>query len=209
MGTFIQILMMILSYLVGSIPVGYLIGKTKGIDIRSYGSHNIGATNASRTLGKGYGLIVFLLDFIKAGIFVIISKYIFNYQDNFFTIHIHPLIYGALAILGHLFPVFLKFKGGKGISCFTGVITCYFWPLAVVGSIIFVLVAIFTKYISVASTFGTLSLIIAYFIMQKNDIYLLIFLIFTFILIVIKHIPNYKRLIKNEENKIKLFDKKS
>ena len=112
MGTFVPILMMLLSYLVGSIPVGYLIGKSKGIDIRSYGSHNIGATNASRTLGKGYGFIVFLLDFFKAGIFVIISKYLFNYQDDFFTIHIHPLIYGTLAILGHLFPIFLKFKVG-------------------------------------------------------------------------------------------------
>ena len=122
---------------------------------------------------------------------------------------IHPLIYGTLAILGHLFPIFLKFKGGKGISCFAGVITCYFWPLAVVGLITFVLVAIITKYISVASTLGTLSLIIAYFIMQKNDMYLFIFLILTFILIIIKHIPNYKRLIHNEENKIKLFDKKS
>ena len=77
MGTFVPILMMLLSNLVGSIPVGYLIGKSKGIDIRSYGSHNIGATNASRTLGKGYGFIVFLLDFFKAGIFVIISKYLF------------------------------------------------------------------------------------------------------------------------------------
>ena len=209
MGTFVPILMMLLSYLVGSIPVGYLIGKSKGIDIRSYGSHNIGATNASRTLGKGYGFIVFLLDYFKAGIFVIISKYLFNYQDDFFTIHIHPLIYGTLAILGHLFPIFLKFKGGKGISCFAGVITCYFWPLAVVGLITFVLVASITKYISVASTLGTLSLIIAYFIMQKNDMYLFIFLILTFILIIIKHIPNYKRLIHNEENKIKLFDKKS
>ena len=82
MGTFVPILMMLLSYLVGSIPVGYLIGKSKGIDIRSYGSHNIGATNASRTLGKGYGFIVFLLDFFKAGIFVIISKYLFNYTDE-------------------------------------------------------------------------------------------------------------------------------
>lgn len=202
MGTLVPILMMISAYLVGSIPFGLVIGKLKGIDIREHGSHNIGATNALRTLGIGYGLLVFVLDFVKGGIFVFLTKYVISYQMDFFTLTIHPLIYGIIAILGHLFPVYLKFKGGKGISCFAGVMIAYSLPVSGIALAVFILVFVISRYVSLSSTLSALSLFLAYFILRTNDIPLLIFISIAFILVVIKHIPNYKRLIKGTENKI-------
>ena len=202
MGTFVPILMMLLSYLVGSIPVGYLIGKSKGIDIRSYGSHNIGATNASRTLGKGYGFIVFLLDFFKAGIFVIISKYLFNYQDDFFTIHIHPLIYGTLAILGHLFPIFLKFKGGKGIATTGGVIFAFHWQLGLVCAAVFLIITAISKYVSLGSICMVLIIPFILYFNNPHDWKLVIVgCIFT-AMAIWRHRANIGRLMNGTENKL-------
>lgn len=208
MGTIIPIFLLILAYLSGSVPYGYLIGKLRGKDIRNFGSHNIGATNVTRTLGRGYGLLVFFLDFMKSGIFIILTKFILNYQDDFFTLHIHPLVYGTLAFFGHIFPIFLKFKGGKGISTFGGIIVFYDWRIALGGFIVFVLVAIISKYISMASSIGTFSTIIFCLIINRSDYYLLIFLTIVFVTITIKHIPNYKRLCKKEESRITILDHK-
>ncbi len=208
MGIFLPIMMLILSYLIGAIPFGLLIGKAKGIDIRAYGSHNIGATNALRTLGTGYGLLVFALDFLKGALFVIITKYLIDYQMPFFRIHIHPLIYGFVAILGHLFPIYLKFKGGKGISCIAGVIIAYSWRVSLIGFFTFVIILALFKFVSLASTCSGFSLFIGWYLFSKNDWYLLGFLILAMIFVVIKHIPNYKRIINGTENKISFSKKK-
>jgi acyl-phosphate glycerol 3-phosphate acyltransferase len=207
MGTLIPILAMILAYLVGSIPFGLIIGKLKGIDIREKGSHNIGATNVFRTIGPWYGGLVFLLDALKSAIFVIFSKYIFLWNDPFFTLQIHPLIYGGLAILGHLFPIYLKFKGGKGISCFAGVMLSYSIPISLIALFTFIIVLFITKIVSISSILSSLSLIIAYFIIGKTDFYLLGFISIMFILVIIKHRSNIVRLFKGTENKIHIKKK--
>lgn len=207
MGTFIPILAMILAYLVGSIPFGLIIGKLKGIDIREKGSHNIGATNVFRTIGPWYGGLVFLLDALKSAIFVIFFKYIFLWNDPFFTLQIHPLIYGGLAILGHLFPIYLKFKGGKGISCFAGVMLSYSIPISLIALFTFIIVLFITKIVSISSILSSLSLIIAYFIIGKTDFYLLGFISIMFILVIIKHRSNIVRLFKGTENKIHIKKK--
>jgi acyl-phosphate glycerol 3-phosphate acyltransferase len=207
MGTLIPILAMILAYLVGSIPFGLIIGKLKGIDIREKGSHNIGATNVFRTIGPWYGGLVFLLDALKSAIFVIFFKYIFLWNDPFFTLQIHPLIYGGLAILGHLFPIYLKFKGGKGISCFAGVMLSYSIPISLIALFTFIIVLFITKIVSISSILSSLSLIIAYFIIGKTDFYLLGFISIMFILVIIKHRSNIVRLFKGTENKIHIKKK--
>lgn len=207
MGTLIPILAMILAYLVGSIPFGLIIGKLKGIDIREKGSHNIGATNVFRTIGPWYGGLVFLLDALKSAIFVIFFKYIFLWNDPFFTLQIHPLIYGGLAILGHLFPIYLKFKGGKGISCFAGVMLSYSIPISLIALFTFIIVLFITKIVSISSILSSLSLIIAYFIIGKTDFYLLGFISIMFILVIIKHRSNIVRLFKGIENKIHIKKK--
>lgn len=208
MNFFIPILMLVSSYLIGAIPFGLLIGKLKGIDIRNYGSHNIGATNALRTLGTGWGLLVFLLDFLKGALFVFITKYLMQSEMTSFAINPHPLIFGMLAILGHLFPVYLKFKGGKGISCTAGVMIAYSWKVSLFGLLAFIIVVAITRYVSLGSTSAALALFVGYAIFCPTDYYLLAFLLIVLIFVVIKHLPNYKRLIKGTENKISFKKKK-
>lgn len=202
MGIWIPIVMMVLAYLVGSIPFGLIIGKLKGIDIREKGSHNIGATNVFRTIGPWYGVFVFILDALKSAIFVILFRYIIPWNDSFFTLQIHPLIYGGLAILGHLFPIYLKFKGGKGISCFAGVMLSYSLPISAVALITFIVVLLITKIVSISSILASLSLIIAYFVIGTTDYYLLVFISIMFLLVLIKHRTNIIRLFRGTENKI-------
>lgn len=213
MGILCPILMMIASYLIGSIPFGYLIGKWRGVDIRNKGSHNIGATNALRTLGTKWGFLVYLLDALKGACFVLISTYAFDYRDPFFVLQIHPLVYGMLAILGHLFPVYLKFKGGKGISCLSGVIIAYSWPLALFSFVIFVIVVTTTRYVSLASIITSISLIVGYFILDPlipgfHDNFFLATLFIANGLVIFKHRSNIVRLVQGNENKISFHKKK-
>lgn len=207
MKVFLPICLMFFSYLLGSIPFGILIGKLKGVDIRNYGSHNIGATNALRVLGPALGILVFILDFSKGAIPIIITKYIINWPADYPTYLIHPLIYGILAIIGHLFPVFLKFKGGKGISCFAGAMVLYCWQISVIAFLTFIIVFLITKIVSISSMLASLMLIVSYFILGIKDIPLLVMISLMFVLIVYKHRSNIMRLIKGEENKID-FSKK-
>lgn len=208
MGNIIPIVMLIFAYLFGSIPFGVIVGKFKGIDIREHGSHNIGATNASRTLGPIFGLIVFILDFIKGGFFVLVSKILIQSNSELFTLNLHPLYYGLAAFLGHLYPIFIKFKGGKGISTVAGILAVYNLPMFLLAVAFFFTFVIITKYVSVASTSCALSLYISFIVFRINDLNLFIFCIIVTILVVIKHIPNYKRLINHTENKMYLINNK-
>ena len=203
MRIFLTILMIINAYLVGSIPFGVVIGKLRGIDIRNYGSHNIGATNALRTLGRKWGAIVFILDFIKGGLFVILATNIFNQYENIF-LNIHPLAYGGAAVFGHLFPIYIKFKGGKGVSSTAGAVLAFSWPVFIIAILGFITTVIISKYVSLSSTIAGLCLILGWAIFNNNDLIFLIFLIVAVGISFIKHIPNYKRLIKHEESKLSL-----
>ena len=214
MGTFIPILMLICAYLLGSVPFGLLIGKLRKIDIREYGSHNIGATNASRTLGAKLGLLVFLLDFLKGSCFVFIARLLIESDSSLFTLKIHPLFYGLAAVLGHIFPIFLKFKGGKGVSSFAAIIFCTNWLLTIIGLCIFFLVLKLKKYVSLSSiscalilpiialVFAIVNLPIGMYYASYSYFYTLTIAI-SGILLIIMHRSNIKRLINHEERKIK------
>ena len=195
------------SYLIGSIPWGLLIGKLYGKDVRKEGSGNIGATNVTRVVGPVQGKICFFLDFMKG--FLPVLAVIILEARGFIPNHSSFRIIAMVApVVGHMFPIFLKFKGGKGISTFGGIIVFYDWRIALGGFIVFVLVAIISKYISMASSIGTFSTIIFCLIINRSDYYLLIFLTIVFVTITIKHIPNYKRLCKKEESRITILDHK-
>lgn len=149
------ILLTLLAYLIGSIPFGLLIAKTKGVDIRKQGSGNIGATNVLRCLGKPLGIACFALDALKgylpAAFFPIIGL-----MDPTFGI-----LFGAASILGHNFPVFLKFKGGKGVATSAGVLLGVA-PLAVViGLATWVIVFYTSGYVSLGSIVAALVVILA------------------------------------------------
>lgn len=154
-----------LSYLVGSIPFGFLIGKFNGLDIRQHGSHNIGATNVLRVLGKDWGYLCFALDFLKG----LLPVWLFGCKLSA-AMGFPPVAWGELvavvgAILGHCFPFVLKFKGGKGVATSLGaVLAIAFWPVLVSG-IVWYLTFLKTRIVAIASLAAAASLPIASLVM--------------------------------------------
>ena len=145
-----EALAIVLAYLLGSIPSGYLAGRLRGIDIREVGSKNVGATNVFRSLGKGIGLLVMAADIAKGIAAVALAV---GLTDDPW-----PLLAGGAAILGHVFPVWLGFRGGKGVAVTAGV-TIGLMPLAAVVMIpVWILIVAVTRYVSVASIAAAIGL---------------------------------------------------
>ncbi len=213
----LAILMLIISYIIGSIPFGLLLGKLiKHVDIREHGSKNIGTTNSIRVLGKKVGFLVFFCDVFKGMIMIIIIKILRN--TGVYTTPVEDIWFGVFAIVGHSFSIFLNFKGGKAVATSLGVILMI-CPLAgILCLITFYLVLKLTGYVSLASTFATITVFtttwilhfvgidsknfIEYFI-NKIDLTTCILVSLMALLIILKHIKNYKRLINGTENSFK------
>jgi len=187
------ILMFLLAYLIGCFPSGLIIGKVfYNKDIRKYGSGNLGTTNTFRILGKKAGIIVMILDILKGFIVVFLPIY--------FNIDIHGVIIGLFAILGHVYPVFLKFKGGKAVATSAGVIMGVNPLLFIAVTITFFLILYLFKYVSLASIIAS----IVNFVLSIVFIdWILIVISFVIMLIVIiRHWSNIIRIINKEEPKI-------
>lgn len=187
----------------GSIPFGYLIAKSKGLDIRTIGSGNIGATNVGRALGKKWQFIVLILDAFKGATAVLVTKYFYKGPDVLMAIA--PLLAGVLVIAGHNWTIFLKFKGGKGVSTTAGVILALSPFAFLAGLISYLVTTKITRYVSLGSMIGSLAISITIFLMhhgQKDALYLQIFGILITLLVFFRHKENIKRLIKGEEAKI-------
>ena len=181
-------------YLFGSIPFGYIFTKILlKKDIRNVGSGNIGATNVLRTGNKSLGYLTLVLDIAKAVVPVIYIK--FNYPD---LVYISALC----AFLGHLFPIWLKFKGGKGVATFVGILVSINIYYAIVFGIVWILTFFISKYSSLSSLFASISIPIYLLIINKGNI---IFFIIMFVLIFYTHRENIKRLINKEETKSKIY----
>jgi len=185
----------ITSYLMGSIPFGFILTKFfLKKDIRNIGSGNIGATNALRTGNKLIGFTTLILDVFKAIIPVIYTK-----------IHFPELIFVAslCAFLGHVFPIWLKFKGGKGVATYVGILFSMNILFGVIFAISWVITFVFTKYSSLSSLIGSLSLPVYLLITgQTNNV---IFFIIMFVLIFFTHRENVKRLKNKEESKTNIY----
>ena len=184
-----------LSYLMGSIPFGYVITKIfLKKDLREIGSGNIGATNALRTGNKLIGYTTLTLDILKAIVTVIFIK--FNYPDYIF-------ISSLCVFIGHVFPVWLKFKGGKGVATYVGILFC----INIIGGFIFIatwsISYLISKYSSLSSLLATLIIpIYFYFFSDEKNIF---FFLIMFIMIFYTHRENVKRLINKEESKTKIY----
>ena len=208
----VEIGLLIISYLLGSIPNALIISKLfNGIDIREYGSKNMGATNVLRVLGIKYGLLVFLLDAIKASIIIILFKVGIFSVDKYN--HLPILSYGFMSVIGHLFPIFARFKGGKGVACSAGIICSYAPIIAIPTLLVFLIVALTTKYVSLGSILAVITAFIGTFIvpilMNEPFDWILIITVFAIMIIfLISHRANIKRLLKGEENKTFLIKKK-
>ena len=218
----LKIGLLLIGYILGSIPSGLLIGKAfLKIDLREHGSKNIGASNAIRVMGLKLGALTLFFDAFKSAIIVILVKYLmplwipdFNLLTIFNYVTDIAIFYGVAAILGHTFPVFLKFKGGKAVASSLGVVFALTPIPAVICLITYILVVIITKYASLGSTFAalvvgitaTLQLIITNTL--SENVVMLVFYWILILFIFIRHIPNYKRLLKGEENKMYFIKKK-
>ena len=188
-------LILLISYLIGSVPFGFLLTKIfLKKDIRNIGSGNIGATNALRTGNKLIGYSTLILDISKAVILLLIIK--FNFSEYLFT--------SSIAVfLGHVFPIWLKFKGGKGVATYVGILFCINIYLAIIFIVVWFVVFVISKYSSLASMSASLIVpLSSYYLLNDNNYY---FYIILFLLILITHRENIKRLKNNTESKTKIY----
>lgn len=189
-----EIILIALSYLLGSIPFGLIIGKFFGKDVRREGSKNIGATNVLRTVGILPGILTLFFDIGKG----ILPVYL---AGIYFDDEIIKILTGSFAIIGHTNSIFLKFKGGKGVATAFGVILMLQFKISIYLVFIFSLVVLFTGYVSLASIISSLSLPLFFFYF-KYPSYYIIFGIFFSCLVIYKHRENIKKLIEKKENKL-------
>ena len=188
-------IIIIISYFAGSIPFGLLLTKIfLKKDIRSIGSGNIGATNALRTGNKKIGYSTLILDILKALIPLIFIKL-------FYVEYIY--ISSLCVFLGHVFPIWLKFKGGKGVATYVGILCCLNIYLGISFGIVWLISFFIFKYSSLSSLLGSLSIPIVNFFILKEDV--IFFFIIMFVLIFYTHRENIKRLLNRSESKTKIY----
>ena len=210
------ILIALAAYLLGSIPFGFLAAKARGIDIRSVGSGNIGATNAMRVLGKPAGIAVLLLDALKGlaacaflpplifnGLAPHASGIFRNLQDTpvEFQIRLH-VVAGVCAVLGHNYTCWLKFKGGKGIATTAGVYLALAPWAVLVALVAFILAVLLTRYVSVGSISGAVALPATVWVMTPDNLLLGIVTTVLGALAIYKHKSNLQRLRAGTENRL-------
>lgn len=197
------------AFLIGGIPFGYIIGKLNGKDIRKEGSCNIGATNVTRVVGKWWGKLCFLLDFLKGAV-PVTAAVLLSKDDPY---GILPAVTAFLVVAGHIWPVYLKFKGGKGVATAAGAFLPLSWAAIVTALIVWALVFLTTRYVSLASITAAvifaLTAVIFYIIFPelslfpgyKTGVACLIPIVLLSILTIVKHRSNIKRLLEGTENR--------
>ena len=190
----------VISYLVGSIPTALIIGeKFFKKDIRQFGSKNLGGTNAGRVLGKKVGFAVSLLDIIKVFVPCLFARL-------FFGINVAAIV-GVCGMVGHCYPIFAKFKGGKGVSSFMGIVTVLDYRTTIIIFIVWHLIKFISNYVSVASILSCyiVSFLFYFFDCKGHTVYLPAFytLLAAAFFVTFQHRSNIKRLINGTENKVR------
>lgn len=191
-------LLILAAYLLGSIPSALWIGKIfYKTDIRTKGSGNLGATNTFRVLGAKAGIVVTVLDILKGTAATVIPV--------FFDTNIHPLVFGVVAVIGHMYPVFAKFKGGKAVATSGGILLGYQWPLFLVAVAVLLITLKITKMVSLSSIILAVVAIIytTIYAWQTGDYPFLIVIIILASFIIYRHRANIGRIKAGTEPKIK------
>lgn len=196
-----SLVLVLLAYLFGSLPIGLLVGRmVKGIDVRDYGSGNIGASNVWRIMGPLWGTAVFLFDFCKGYFPTVLTTRLAEHNSGI-TPWL-PVVVGLAAILGHNFSPFLRFKGGKGVATSLGVVFGLSPTAAAVGFAVWGLCLLVTRYISVSSMIAAVvtSGVLIFF---HHDLPHILFAILVALFVVLKHRPNIARLQAGTEPKVR------
>ncbi len=200
-----KILLYLLAYLIGSIPTAVWIGKVfYKIDVREFGSGNAGATNTFRVLGKKAGIPVLLIDILKA--FASVNLVLFaDAQDNIPM----KVTLGIIAVIGHIFPIYAGFRGGKGIASLLGVVLALHPLGALMSLCLFIVLLSITHYVSLSSIISAISFPLwLIFVFGVSDPSLLLFAITIAALVLVSHQKNIERLIRKEESKIYIIKRK-
>ena len=206
----LHIFIVLTAYLLGSLPSAVWIGKIfYGVDVREFGSGNAGATNVLRVLGKKAAIPVLFFDILKGWLAVKVSYFVADMlgKEEFISLE---LTLGAAALIGHIYPVFAGFKGGKGVATLLGV-TLAIHPLSgLVGILVFVFVLLVSRYVSLSSIFAGASfpISILYFFPVSSPT-LVLFSLLTPAILLVTHQKNIERLLRKEESKIYLLRRKA
>lgn len=202
-STYIIIGFALLSYALGSIPSSVWVGRyMHGIDVRDYGSGNAGATNTFRVLGKKAGFLVLFMDIAKGFLAASLALAIPELSPDSVRFVNLQLLFGLLSVIGHIFPVFEKFKGGKGIATLLGMVLAIHYVPALVCMGLFLLILLSTKYVSLSSIVAVVSFpILLVFIFKANEPLFVAFGISAAIMVILTHQKNIKRLVAGSENK--------
>lgn len=195
------VILFVLAYLIGSIPSGLIIGKVfYNTDIREHGSGNLGATNTFRTLGVKAGIVVMVADILKGTLATGLAD-IFSYFQISLEWSISPLIIGAVAAFGHMFPIFANFRGGKAVATSGGVILYYEPVLFIILILIFIITLYLSKYVSLSSMVAGVVAIIYSLFTRDIPLIVIVFLLSGFIFY--RHRANIKRIKDKTEPKVK------
>ena len=208
----IFLLLVLTSYLLGSFPTAVWVGKIfHGIDIREHGSNNAGATNTFRVLGNSWGWIVLIIDISKGYVAATIPLFLTNFYLGFKDeVLIYQLIASFCVIVGHVFPVFANFRGGKGVATTLGIILAINLDTALISLAIFLIVFMLTSYVSLGAIIASVVFpFISFFAMKEDARIMIIFSILVALIVLFSHRKNINRLMRGEENKINFFGRKA
>ena len=200
----------LIGYTVGSFPAGYIVGRMAGTDVRTVGSRNVGATNVTRVLGKRFGYPVFVTDFLKGVVAVMISIFVAGNADSTpTTADLYAAVGGGFSVIGHSFPIWLRFKGGKGVATSLGVLFGINWMAALVMCGVWLLVFRLTRYVSLSSIAAAIALPVAMtamlFLHQLSSTIPVYFSLCLAAIVVARHRSNLSRLRRGTELR---FDRK-
>ena len=205
-------ILIFVSYIIGSFPTAVWLGKIfHNIDIREHGSHNAGATNTFRVLGNKWGWIVLFVDigkgYLAASLPFFLSSLYYGFKDE---VLILQLIASLCAVVGHVFPLFANFRGGKGVATTLGIILAINLDTALISLAIFLIVFLMTKYVSLGAIIASILFpFISFFAMHEDARIMIIFSILVSLIVLFSHRKNINRLLRGEENKMNFLGRKA
>jgi glycerol-3-phosphate acyltransferase PlsY len=212
----LAVALIFVSYLCGSVPFGVLVARVKSLDIQKFGSGNIGATNVARALGPRWGFLVFGLDFLKGfGPTLAAELLSRRFGDDPFTRYDLPVLCALAAVLGHVFSIWLRFRGGKAGATGLGVGAVICWQAVLAAGLVWIVVVAVSRHVSLGTILGSIAYVAAYFVvvivvehaslLDRQHITRTVFCVAIVALVIARHKDNIRRLMDGSESKVKIW----